>query len=53
MVWQQQTFRKGFLGYLDEVTLERLQPVSERLAAAYAKTAAGDSCAAILAHSPI
>jgi two-component system sensor histidine kinase BaeS len=37
VVWQQQTFRKGFLGYLDEVALERLQPVSERLAGAYAE----------------
>ena len=37
VVWQQQTFRKGFLGYLDEVALERLQPVSERLASAYAE----------------
>ncbi|HEX5122876.1 MAG TPA: HAMP domain-containing protein, partial [Rhodanobacteraceae bacterium] len=34
-VWQQQSFRRGFLGYLDDVALERLQPASVRLAAAY------------------
>jgi two-component system sensor histidine kinase BaeS len=34
--WQQQGFRRGFLGYLDEVALERLQPASVRLGAAYA-----------------
>jgi len=33
--WQQQGFRRGFLGYLDEVALERLGPASLRLAAAY------------------
>ncbi|MGB0134561.1 ATP-binding protein [Dokdonella sp.] len=33
--WQQQAFRKGFLGYIEEVTLERLQPATQRLAAAY------------------
>lgn len=33
--WQQQGFRRGFLGYLDEVALERLQPASVRLASAY------------------
>ncbi|MET0226423.1 MAG: ATP-binding protein [Dokdonella sp.] len=32
---QQQSFRRGFLGYLDEVALERLQPAAQRLAAAY------------------
>ncbi|HPG93235.1 MAG TPA: ATP-binding protein [Dokdonella sp.] len=37
--WQQQTFRRGFLGYLDEVALERLQPVTRRLATAYADNA--------------
>ena len=35
--WQQQAFRRGFLGYLDEVALERLQPASVRLANAYAE----------------
>jgi two-component system sensor histidine kinase BaeS len=35
--WQQQGFRRGFLGYLDEVALERLQPASVRLGAAYAE----------------
>ncbi|HEY0179404.1 MAG TPA: hypothetical protein VGC30_07210, partial [Dokdonella sp.] len=34
--WQQQSFRRGFLGYLDEVALERLQSTAARLAAAYA-----------------
>jgi two-component system sensor histidine kinase BaeS len=33
--WQQQTFRRGFLAYLDEVALDRLRPAGERLAAAY------------------
>ncbi len=37
VVWQQQAFRRGFLAYLDEAALERLQPVSERLAEAYAE----------------
>lgn len=32
---QQQSFRRGFLGYLDEVALERLQPAAQRLAVAY------------------
>lgn len=35
--WQQQAFRKGFLGYLEEVTLDRLQPATQRLAQAYAE----------------
>ena len=35
--WQQQGFRRGFLGYLDEVALERLQPASVRLGTAYAE----------------
>jgi two-component system sensor histidine kinase BaeS len=35
--WQQQAFRRGFLGYLDQVALERLQPAAARLAAAYAQ----------------
>ncbi|MEO8012106.1 MAG: ATP-binding protein [Dokdonella sp.] len=34
-IWQQQGFRRGFLGYLDEVALERLQPAANRLAANY------------------
>ncbi len=34
-VWQEQGFRRGFLGYLDEVALERLQPAANRLAASY------------------
>ena len=36
-IWQQQGFRRGFLGYLDEVALERLQPAANRIAAAYAE----------------
>jgi two-component system sensor histidine kinase BaeS len=36
-IWQQQGFRRGFLGYLDEVALERLEPAASRLAAAYAE----------------
>ena len=36
-IWQQQGFRRGFLGYLDEVALERLQPAADRLATAYAE----------------
>ena len=36
VVWQQQAFRRGFLAYLDQAALERLQPVSDRLAEAYA-----------------
>ncbi|HVT33744.1 MAG TPA: ATP-binding protein [Rhodanobacteraceae bacterium] len=35
--WQQQSFRRGFLGYLDDVALDRLQPASARLASAYAE----------------
>lgn len=35
VIWQQQAFRKGFLAYLDQAALERLQPVSDRLAEAY------------------
>jgi two-component system sensor histidine kinase BaeS len=33
--WQQHGFRNGFLAYLDEVALERLQPATRRLADAY------------------
>ncbi|MET0230075.1 MAG: ATP-binding protein [Rhodanobacteraceae bacterium] len=40
--WQQQGFRRGFLGYLDEVALERLQPASVRLGAAYADNGSWD-----------
>jgi len=40
--WQQQEFRRGFLGYLDEVALERLQPAGVRLANAYAETGSWD-----------
>ena len=36
VVWQQQAFRRGFLAYLDQAALERLQPVSDRVADAYA-----------------
>ncbi len=36
-IWQQQGFRRGFSGYLDEVALERLQPATVRLAAAWAE----------------
>lgn len=35
--WQQRDFRQGFLGYLDEMTLERVQPVAPALAASYAE----------------
>ena len=33
--WQQQSFRRGFLDYVDETTLDRLQPAANRLAQAY------------------
>lgn len=35
--WQQQSFRRGFLGYLDEVALQRLASANARLAAAYSE----------------
>ena len=35
--WQQQNFRRGFLSYLDEVTVQRLEPARTRLTAAYAE----------------
>ena len=35
--WQQQAFRSGFLAYLNTAALDRLQPVSDRLAEAYAE----------------
>lgn len=41
-IWQQQGFQRGFLGYLDEVALERLEPSSERLAVAYAENGSWD-----------
>ena len=37
VAWQQQNFRRGFLSYLDEVTLQRLEPARARLTAAYAE----------------
>ncbi len=37
VAWQQQNFRRGFLSYLDEVTLQRLEPARTRLTAAYAE----------------
>jgi two-component system sensor histidine kinase BaeS len=40
--WQQQNFRRGFLGYLDEVMLQRLAPAEARLAAAYAEHGSWD-----------
>ena len=33
--WQQHSFRRGFLSYLDEAALGRLEPAAARLAAAY------------------
>ncbi len=36
-VWQQQGFQRGFIGYLNQVALERLQPATIRLASAYAE----------------
>lgn len=33
--WQQRAFHDGFLAYLDQVALERLQPATVRLAEAY------------------
>ncbi len=40
--WQQRDFRRGFIGYLDEVALERLQPAANRIAAAYAEHGSWD-----------
>lgn len=37
VLWQQHAFRGGFRAYLDEVTLERMQPLAESLAEAYAE----------------
>ncbi|MFC4821710.1 ATP-binding protein [Dokdonella ginsengisoli] len=34
-LWQQRAFHEGFLAYLDQAAVERLQPSLERLAAAY------------------
>ncbi|MEP6881619.1 MAG: ATP-binding protein [Dokdonella sp.] len=42
VVWQQQAFRRGFLAYLDEAALERLQPAADRLAQAYADNGSWD-----------
>ncbi|MBL0162178.1 MAG: HAMP domain-containing protein [Xanthomonadales bacterium] len=42
VIWQQQAFRRGFLAYLDQAALERLQPVSDRLADAYADNGSWD-----------
>ena len=42
VVWQQQSFRRGFIGYLNEVALERLQPATLRLAAAHAENGGWD-----------
>ncbi len=36
-VWQEHTFRASFIGYLDEVSKQRLSPSITRLAAAYAQ----------------
>ena len=35
VVWQQLSFREGFLSYLNAVSLQRLQGASDRLAASY------------------
>ena len=35
--WQEHSFRRGFLGYLDEVSKQRLAPSVTRLTAAYAQ----------------
>lgn len=37
VIWQQQAFRSGFLAYVNSETLDRLQPVSDRLAEAYSE----------------
>ena len=42
VVWQQQAFRRGFLAYLDEAALERLQPAADRLSEAYAENGSWD-----------
>lgn len=41
-VWQQRGFQRGFIGYLNEVALERLQPATIRLANAYAEHGSWD-----------
>jgi len=33
--WQQRAFRNGFIGYLEDVSIERLQPATTRLSNAY------------------
>ena len=42
VAWQQQNFRHGFLSYLDEVALQRLEPARTRLTSAYAEHASWD-----------
>jgi two-component system, OmpR family, sensor histidine kinase BaeS len=37
VAWQQQAFRRGFLAYVDEAALERMQPVIDSLAEAYSE----------------
>jgi two-component system sensor histidine kinase BaeS len=37
VAWQQRSFQRGFLGYVDETTLIRLEPAATRLATAYAQ----------------
>jgi two-component system, OmpR family, sensor histidine kinase BaeS len=42
VAWQQQAFRRGFLAYVDEAALERMQPVIDSLAEAYAENGSWD-----------
>jgi two-component system sensor histidine kinase BaeS len=42
VAWQQQNFRRGFLSYLDEVAVQRLEPARKRLTSAYAEHASWD-----------
>jgi two-component system sensor histidine kinase BaeS len=42
VAWQQQNFRHGFLSYLDEVTVQRLEPARTRLTSAYAEHGSWD-----------
>ncbi len=42
VAWQQQNFRRAFLGYLDEVALQRLEPARLRLESAYAEHGSWD-----------
>jgi two-component system, OmpR family, sensor histidine kinase BaeS len=41
-LWQQHSFRRSFLGYLNEVTLQRLAPAAQRLAQAYVEQRSWD-----------